>query len=77
MPLFFLLANPNPLMSSVLLMSPLLLTAHIAARATRDFALDQNKSDYQLYYMSENCTMRTLNFQFCEYLNNESSASRP
>ncbi|CAK2033036.1 hypothetical protein VCRA2122O12_30218 [Vibrio crassostreae] len=45
----------------MLLMQSLLLT-HIAARAIKDFALDQNKSDYQLYYMSENCTMRSLNF---------------
>jgi len=26
------------------------------------FALDQNKSDYQLYYLLRKCTMRTLNF---------------
>ncbi len=76
MPLFFW-ANPNPIMSLMLLMSSLSLTTHLAARAIRDFALDQNKSDYQLYCLSENCTMRSLNFQFCEYLNNESSASRP
>ncbi|CAH6783441.1 hypothetical protein VCHA50O413_40294 [Vibrio chagasii] len=52
-------------MTSVLLMSQLLSAIYIAARVAKDFALDQNKSDYQLYYMSENCTMRSLNFQVC------------